>query len=600
MRSNRSLWTASLACLLWAAPSLAQEGPPPGRDLAPPPGYEEPTQEQLSALIAPSEETVWFRNAKLGIMIHWGPVTLTGVPMSWGRDGPRPGAGRRARDGVPQETYDNLYRSFNPLKFDAEEWLEAIEGSGAGYFVFTTKHHDGFAMWDSDTTEYDIMSSPFRRDIVGELAHAASETPVRTFWYYSQPDWHHPAALQEGHYGEYLPYMRKQLRELLTNYGEVDGIFFDHLASKHYHWDTINLIPELREMQPGLLVNQRIGNRLPEDYQGDYGVYELGIGPRDEERPWESAITLSKAWAWHGGDLTKSPDATLRMFLSVIGNGGNLALNIAPQPDGQIFAGDLEVLAHLGRFNELYGEAVFGTRQGLYEPGPWGTSTMRGDGLYLFVTQQTDNDTISVQLPELPFAPRSIELLTPGQVESRVNDGLELVITPGEHDFPQVVRLLYDQTLENLTPVPTFDPANLVEPVAITASSERSERFSTSVLTAPDDRGVFGEGVHIKSWWEPGANDTAPTITVELENAIPVSSIVLSESVRSFGVDRFRVFYRDDNHYWVPAFHGTTIGMNLGIELDSPPTDAIRVVFDEFEAGSPNITAIDIFATAQR
>ena len=583
-----------LATALSAVSASAQKGPPPRKDYPPPSDYSEPAEQELAELLAQPEDVAWFRNAKLGIMIHWGPVTLTGEPMSWGRRGPRPGANRRARNGVPQAEYDQLYRKFDPVNFDAGDWLEAIEGSGAKYFVFTTKHHDGFAMWDTETSEYDIMNSPFGRDIVGELAAAAEHTPVRTMWYYSQPDWHHPNALQDGHYEKYLPYMKAQLNELLTKYGDVDGIFFDHLGSNYYHWDTISLLPELRRLQAGLIVNNRIGNRLPKKYQGDYHVYELSVGPYGDDRVWESAITLSKAWAWHGGDLTKSPEATLRMFLQVIGNGGNLTLNIAPQPDGEIFAKDKEVLAHLGQFTEKYAEAIYETRKGLYKPGVWGVSTTRDNELYLFLLEQSANGELTVDLPSLPVPPTAIDLLSEGTLESNYDVGLHLKVRAAGDATPPVVRLQFDRPLDQFGAIETFDPARRIELQSITASSERDEKFSVDTLMGETGRGVFGEGVHIKNWWEPSAEDPKPQLLLELSEPTEIQSIVISESIRSFSVEKFSVDYRGAHGDWHSVYRGSTIGEALAIRLDTPETSAVRVTFEQASDGSPNITAIDL------
>ena len=230
-------------------------------------------------MLAPEDSLRWHRDAKLGISIHWGPVTLSEVPMSWGRHGPRPGAGRPATSGIPMDEYDQLYRRFDPVEFDAREWIDLFQRAGARYFYFTAKHHDGFCMWDSQTTDYDIMSTPFARDVVAELAAAARERDLKIFWYYSQPDWFHPNALQDGHYEEYLPYLQRQVDELLNAYGPIDGLWFDHLGSRHYHWNSVEWLPALRAEHPGLLFNNRIGHGLPPQYQGDWFVYELRVGP---------------------------------------------------------------------------------------------------------------------------------------------------------------------------------------------------------------------------------------------------------------------------------------------------------------------------------
>jgi len=180
----------------------------------------------------------WFTDAKFGVFVHWGPYTLAKVPASWGRFGPRPGAGKQATEGVPREEYDNLYKKFNPVDFDADKWIKMVKDAGAKYFIFTTKHHDGFCMFDAKNTDYKITNTPFGRDVAKEIADACHKYGIKLFWYYSQPDWHHPDCLTENN-DRYRKYMYQHLEQLFTDYGKIDGLFFDErVAGPQREGDT--------------------------------------------------------------------------------------------------------------------------------------------------------------------------------------------------------------------------------------------------------------------------------------------------------------------------------------------------------------------------
>ena len=563
----------------------------------PPPGYEEPGAAELERTLAPAGSLQWHRDAKLGISLHWGPVALTGAPMSWGRWGPRPGAGKPATSGIPFEEYDQLYKRFNPVLFDADEWVSLFKRAGARYFYFTAKHHDGFCMWDSATTDYDIMSTPFKRDVAAELAAAGQKQGVKVFWYYSQPDWVHPNALQEGHYEKYLPYMQQQVDELLNNYGRIDGLWFDHLGSRHYHWNSVEWLPSLREAHPGLLFNNRIGHGLEARYQGDWLVYELRVGPWEESRQWESNTTLTKAWAWHGGDLVKPYDAVLRLFLQVVGNGGNLLLNLGPTPEGSIADKERQVLEGLGAWLDEYGEAVYATRKGNFKPGSWGASARKGNQLFLYVLEQHAGDEYRFTVPALGRQPTDARLLTTGGLEAVFDEDSWSFSLSGKNGMtPAVIRLGFDAELESLPGVDTY-PEHLKLPLGgIVSSSDRNAKNSAAALLSQSEQGVFGEGIHIKNWWAPAQDDENPWLELELDPPSAVRTRMISESIRTHAIRAFNVSYATVNGGWEKTFTGSSIGEMLFVRLDTPETDRLKIEFTGFEGSPPNITAVEVFA----
>ncbi len=256
------------------------------------------TADQQKELYATEAEMKWYKDAKFGIFSHWGPALFETTSLSWGRNGERPGSGRPSKDGVDPEIYDNLYKKFNPVNFDADRWMQQIKDFGADYYVFTVKHHDGFAFFDAKNSDYTIMNTPFKRDIARELADAAHRAGVKLFWYYSQPDWTHPDNLREKHYENYLPYMKEHIKQLYTEYGKIDGIWWDNLGTKYWQWDSYNLYKEMKQWQPGILSNPRTGFGWPLKDRGDYDTPEQGLGPVNHHRYWESCITLTDRWLY--------------------------------------------------------------------------------------------------------------------------------------------------------------------------------------------------------------------------------------------------------------------------------------------------------------
>jgi len=349
------------------------------------------------------------------------------VELSWGRALPRPfdvphvviqpGEDPQA---VPHEVYDNLYRKFDPAQFDATTWVEAARDLGAGYVVLTAKHHDGFCLWDSALTDYKITSpdSPFGRDIVREFADACHASGMRLGIYYSQRDWHHPDYLQ-GDNHLYQQYMDGQLRELLTNYGEVDVLWFDSYGeSELSDWDPASTLELARQLQPGILINNRLAvlarfNEWPEEFWGDFDTPEQEIGDLQLDRPWESCVTLAPIqWGWHPSADLLSRAECIRALVTCATRGGNLLLNVGPDPSGLIEARQRARLAELGSWLAQFGESIRGTSGVAVSDGVWGGITRSEDSLYVHVLDWQGDDGVDVPIALRTAAP--LEVLTGG------------------------------------------------------------------------------------------------------------------------------------------------------------------------------------------
>jgi alpha-L-fucosidase len=324
-----------------------------------------------------ADRLAWWREARFGLFIHWGPVSLKGTEIGWSRGGVRRGYGSRGTE-IPVEVYDNLYKQFNPTNFNADAWVATAKAAGMKYLVFTSRHHDGFSEFDTQADDYKITSpdSPFRRDVVKELAAACHRAGLRFGLYYSQPNWHHPDAFTDRH-ANYLAFLKLQVRELLTQYGPVDIFWFDGLGKKAKDYDAEALNSMIHQLQPRILINNRDG--LPEDFD----TPEQVIGKFQYHRPWESCITICNQWAWKPNDTMKSLTQCLETLIRCAGGDGNLLFNVGPMPDGRIEPRQVKRLEEMGDWLGKYGETIYGTRGGPWKPTKSIASTRKGNTIYV-------------------------------------------------------------------------------------------------------------------------------------------------------------------------------------------------------------------------
>lgn len=355
---------------------------------------------------ATEEEMQWWRDAKFGMFIHWGPASIGGGDISWCRKG-----GERLGDHqfvaepqIPAEIYDNLYKEFNPTLYNAREWVSIAKSAGMKYMVLTTKHHDGFCLFDTRYTGHKITAQdcPFKRDIVAELADACHEADMKLGFYYSARDWYHPDYLTENH-GRYLAFYHSQMLELLCNYGKVDVLWFDHIGGDHSQWDPDLVLRMSRTLQPGIIINNRLNisvhkGAIPE-YLGDFDTPEQRVGAYQIDRAWESCLCLvGGVWSYKPGGEMMTFEQSLNALLNCAGGDGNLLLNTGPMPSGLIEPRQASRLKEIGDWLNVYGESIYGTRGGPFKPGDWGVSTHKGNNIYLHIIKY---DGESIQLPDI-------------------------------------------------------------------------------------------------------------------------------------------------------------------------------------------------------
>lgn len=342
---------------------------------------------------ASEEDMKWWREARFGMFVHWGPASLGGSDISWCRDsGYRPGDHNSfAEPRIPMRIYDNFYKEFNPVNFDARKWVRLVKDAGMSYIVLTAKHHDGFCLFDSRFTEYKSTAwdCPCQKDIVKELADACHETGVKFGLYYSARDWYHKDYLI-GDNSLYLQYYTAQIAELLTNYGRVDMLWFDHIGGPHSLWNPDMILRLARTLQPGILINDRLHASVHDgkfaDYTCDFDTPEQKVGKFNNLRPWESCICLvGGVWSYKPDGVMMTFEQCIKTLVNCAGGDGNLLLNTGPMPDGNIEQRQQERLAEIGQWLGKYGESIYNTRGGPIMPAEDYACTSRGDTLYLHI-----------------------------------------------------------------------------------------------------------------------------------------------------------------------------------------------------------------------
>lgn len=557
-----------------------------------------------------------WQSLRFGMFIHWGPVSLTGWELGWSRG-----------TATPVQVYDKLYKKFNPAKFDADKWVSIAKAAGMKYIVFTTKHHDGFCLWDTKLTDYNIMNTPFKRDVVKELAAACKKQGIEFGTYYSVPDWYHQNWPDAGadlatenpppvgadwwasravydrnivkyraELGQHIRatadvdayerYLQGQITELIKNYGPLLTIWSD--LSGSFDITTFgqrgrNTIRLARTLQPNILFSNRSGADYP--HGGDYATPEQQIGAFDMERPWESCMTVSahNQWAWGGAsDGVKSTEACLKMLINVAGGDGNMLLNVGPRPDGIIDPEQANAIKGMGAWLHNYGESIYGTRGGPFKPGNWGVSTRKGNRIYLHVFE-FEGDTLN--LPAIPAGITAARVLTGGSVDFKQSDhGIKLTVPAASHAaMDTLIALDIDKPAMEIAPLNVRN-AGLIAIAAATASNVYGNQEATYGPQAafdndPDTRWATDD--ETKQCW----------IAADLGKPQVVNNICIKES---FGkrVQNFEFQHRAGDE-WKTIITGTTIGGQFEKSFPAVTAQEFRLNILDASAG-PTIAEIEL------
>lgn len=409
----------------------------------------EPSSENLEA-------RQWFQDARFGMFIHWGVYSVLG-DGEWVMN----------NQNIPIDAYEKLPGFFNPIEYDPEEWVQLAKSAGMKYITITSRHHDGFSMFDTEASDYNIVKqTPYGKDVLKSLAEACQKEGIKLFFYYSLLDWNRddyhprgrtgkgiPGRSNSGNWDAYIAFMKTQLTELLTQYGEIGGIWFDghwdqvEWNGKDYgelrvNWHYDELYALIHELQPQCLIgnNHHVAPISGEDFQmfeKDLpGKNTTGWGTSSEnigQLPKEVCETINGSWGFNLQDQKhKSDKELIRYLVSAAGYGSNLLLNVGPMPNGKIQEKHAKSLVNMGKWLEKNGGTIYGTHQGPVPPSEEMVSTQKGDEIYLHIL---DEKRKSYLIPGFTGKIKKMTFASGQKVNFKVNEfGLTFSIPDQERD----------------------------------------------------------------------------------------------------------------------------------------------------------------------
>ena len=526
----------------------------------------------------------WWREARFGLFIHWG---LYAVPAGEWDGKTEYGEWIRTSARIPLSTYDRFVGQFNPTSFDASAWVRMAKDAGMKYIVITSKHHDGFCLFDSKETDFDVMSTPFRRDIMKELSEACRKEGLTMCWYHSIMDWHHPDYLprrewekdrptQGADFDRYVGYMKGQLRELLTNYGEIGVLWFD--GEWESTWNTArgkDLYEYVRGLQPQIIVNNRVGAARSGmegltkegEFGGDFGTPEQQIPATGLPGvDWETCMTMNDHWGYNRADQNwKSSKELVRMLADIASKGGNFLLNVGPTAEGLFPQASVERLAVMGRWMKANGDAIHGTSASPFRSLPWGRCTQRatpeGATLYLHVFDWPPDGKLRV--PGLFNQVRGAYLLADASrtplTAVRQEDAVVVSLPPAAPDSLNSVVVLELKGKADVNDPPKIDTTYTVfiDQISVGVTTDRENvviRYTTDGSTPTASSSVLTGPVTLKASSTVRARAFRGTSPVSDASEARFTKVVPQPSVRAEVQPGLRYAYVEGDWDRLPDF----------------------------------------------
>ena len=402
------------------------------------PGIEHREQQtKTKTKIERDERMAWWREARFGLFIHWG---LYAIPAGEWKGETRHAEWILTTAQIPVREYEKFTNQFNPAKFDPKEWVSRAKDAGMKYIVITSKHHDGFCLFDSKLTDYDVVdATPFQRDILKELADECQKQGIKMCWYHSIMDWHHADYLprrdwedrpaEGADFERYVKHMKGQVKELLTNYGGIGVMWFD--GEWEHTWTPergADLYDYVRSIAPDVIVNNRVGKGRagmagtfdPETAPGDFGTPEQEIPATGLGYDWETCMTMNDHWGYNKNDHNwKSTQDLIQKLVDIASKGGNFLLNVGPTAQGLFPQPSIDRLKAIGDWMRVNGESIYGTTASLFENLEWGRSTTKGNKVFLHIFDWPEDGQLHV--PGIVNKTQRIYLLADPQMELNIS-----------------------------------------------------------------------------------------------------------------------------------------------------------------------------------
>ncbi len=475
----------------------------------------------------------WWREAKFGMFVHWGVYSVVGGQYK-GRELPNSAEWMMARGKIPIAEYELYAKQFNPTEFDADRFVGLAKKAGMKYLVITAKHHDGFAMFGSKATSYNVVDfSPFGRDIMKELAEACQKQDIKFGFYYSQAqDWHHPGGFGNG-WDKTLKrvssdeYVREkavpEVRQLLTEYGPIGIFWWD--TPRDMSKESFDSLHSLTKLQSDVLTNDRLG----EDYPGDYKTFERKIpqqGPAGKD--WEVCMPISGSWGYKKSDTSfKSTQTLIQNLADIASKGGNYLLNVSPTGNGTLLPQAVERLEQVGRWMDVNGESIYGTKASPIGRPDWGRCTLKSDGdttsLYLHVFDWPQDGQLTVR--GLASEIHSATMLDGGAKLTARREGDQTVVTlpatpPDANN--SVIKLVVVGSLEVKELLPSPGKSGVLDLAADKAFIHNNEGSRDAGIREHDGIPHIGYWLDDKAWleWEvefeqPGSFQVSAELSVQ-------------------------------------------------------------------------------------
>jgi len=528
------------------------------------------------------ERMAWWREAKFGLFIHWG---VYAVPA--GKYGDNTGYGEwimhHAR--IPSAKYKEYAGQFNPVRYDPAAWVKVAKDAGMRYIVITSKHHDGFALYPSDVTDWDVVdATPYGKDLLGPLVDEAKKAGLKMGFYYSQAqDWNHPGGAKsrfeegdgwdEAHKGDFDAYLEKialpQAKEILSRY-PLDILWWD--TPTWMNEERTRPFVEALNVRPGITTNNRLG------IDGDTKTPEQFVPVTGHDGDWETCMTMNRHWGYNAyDDVWKSSEELIHKLIEICSKGGNFLLNVGPTAEGEFPQESIDRLQDMGAWLKVNGESIYGTTKGPFSYLSWGAATRKGDLLYLHITDWPKDKKLNVPLSSK--VARAALLMHPEEKLSIKAEDERIVIDLPEEAPDPVATVI----------VLKLDEEAVAKPMAsegkkITASSEQANH--------PAINAVDGTAHEV---WESADTTGTSYLEFDMERPTWIQAVGIDEPDRW---PRYRQTIRmetETDQGWKDLFSAETRGHGLVKKFDPIQVSRVRLYVDRAE-GAPGIAEWQLYA----
>ena len=521
-----------------------------------------------------------WKDKKFGLFIHWGPISQLGLPLSHSRHSESHHLGGKPykpykKGLIEPEVYDVQYKTFNPTKYNPDEIVKLAKDAGMKYLVFTAKHHAGFSMFDSKVTDYDIINTPYRKDILKQLEQACKKQNFDFGFYYSPRDWHHPDCDSENNHDRYIKFYKAQMDELLTNYGKISEIWFDGLGPGNWGNTSEVIMKKIRTLQPDAMVNDRGG------VGADFYTPEHTISQLNNEENWEAVHTTTSQWGYNPNVKVKPLKQLLEILLYTWGGGGNMLLNIGPRGDGSLNPVEVKRLQQIANWWKIHGEtSIRGTRGGPYYQENWGVSTKKNNKVYVHVFRWKEGNKMT--FPNLPnHILKSARLLYGKSLNliKRKNNFTIKVSPKNQEKIATTIELTFDKSVMNVKPLHAITP--LTYHAKLTASQNQKDVENL----------VDGNA---KTTWLADDKKKEIWIKASFDKPITIASVVLGRGDNWIPKNKPELQIPDGNGAWKTVFKWKPKWTTVKFLKKSITTNKVRILVKGTK--KYNLAAFELYA----